>query len=234
MAIDEALFDVFRTPKQGPINFLYPREGVGGIVRFYEFLEPTVTIGSFQKMKDFPAGTFGKGYDIVRRITGGGLVDHDESLTFAIITHKDAHAAFKTVPVFYKMIHTALFRAFLGCGIRLTMQAKKSTTGDDVKFEECFKQPVQYDLMYKGRKIVGGAQKRAQGFILHQSSIFLGIKQWQERPYLKELLRNVVINQFEESFEICVRPRVLSQEETQLGMKLEHTRYRSDAWLDKQ
>jgi len=222
MAIDEALFEGFRAGNQ---------ELTGGIIRFYEFFEPTCTIGCFQKMADFPAGTFGKGYDIVRRPTGGGLVDHDESLTFSFITHKDEHPAFATIPEFYKKVHTAIFRAFLECGIRLVMHAAQD--GETSSFDECFKKPVQYDLLFNEQKIVGGAQKRSQGFLLHQSSIFLGADEWKERPYLKDLLRNMIVKQFEDSFDIRLDPRCLTPEETHAAMQIEHGKYRTDAWREK-
>jgi lipoate-protein ligase A len=222
MAIDEALFESLRA-----IGSPESR----GILRFYEFLMPTVTIGRYQRMKDFPTGTFGDGYDIVRRITGGGLVDHNESLTFSFITHKDAYAKFATAAIFYKVLHAVIFKAFLGCGIRLVMQRGE---GDEaIGVEECFKKPVEYDLLYEGRKIVGGAQKRSHGFILHQSSIFFGVPAWQARPYLQELVRNMIIKEIEDTFDIRFEPRCLTTEETQAAIRLEQTKYRTTAWRDK-
>jgi lipoyl(octanoyl) transferase len=222
MAIDEALFDSLRSAY---------RPGSGGILRFYEFLMPTVTVGRYQRIKDFPAGTFGEGYDIVRRITGGGLVDHEESLTFAFISHQDASAKFATAALFYKTLHAVIFRAFLDCGIRLVMQ--RGEAGDGAGFEECFKRPVEYDLLFEGTKVVGGAQKRSKGFILHQSSIFFGVQAWQGRPYLQDLVRNMIIKQFEDAFDIRFEPRCLTAEETQAAIRVEQTKYRTTAWRDK-
>ncbi len=222
MAIDEALYESFVEQ--------YP-SSLGGMLRFYEFLMPSVTIGRYQKMKDFPTGTFGQGYEIVRRITGGGLVDHRASLTFALITHQANHATFKTAELFYKTLHAAIFRAFLGCGIRLMMQSCRATAGDG--FEQCFKKPVRYDLLFEGEKIVGGAQKRSRGFILHQASIFFGVAGWQKRPYLQELTRNMIIKEIEDTFDITFEPRSMTADETQAAIKLEHTKYRAQAWRDR-
>ncbi|MFC1808510.1 biotin/lipoate A/B protein ligase family protein [Candidatus Omnitrophota bacterium] len=226
MAIDEALYINFkhRTDKQ-----------LCGIVRFYEFIDSAVTLGCFQKMSQFPTGKFSEDYDIVRRITGGGLVNHDESLTFSLISKQEAHEHFATVGQFYKMLHCALFKGFLGCGIRLSMHTKPSQEMEKPidTINECFSQPVEYDLMYKGVKIVGGAQKRSHGYVLHQSSIYLGIDEWKERPYLRGLLRNVIVKQMEDLFDIKFDARSLTTKETEDALRLEEGKYRTEEWRNK-
>ena len=72
MAVDEALFEQaakFGTPT----------------LRFYQWSEPTLSLGYFQNYDDRRSHAASLGTAAVRRTTGGGAILHDQELTYSLV-----------------------------------------------------------------------------------------------------------------------------------------------------
>lgn len=108
------------------------------------------------------------GVEVVRRITGGGKVDHGRDLVFSLIAHKSHDESFGSVRVSYWKIHEALKKGFesLGMSPRFYRCDESLPEGP-----ECFRYPISSDLALGRKKIAGGSQKRSAGTLLHQESI---------------------------------------------------------------
>src|SRR4051812_42108157 len=78
MALDQALLELYR-PGDPPI------------LRIYQWLRPTLSLGYFQKPEEVADLDFcrANGVDVAKRPTGGGAILHHQELTLALIISKD-------------------------------------------------------------------------------------------------------------------------------------------------
>ena len=96
MAIDEALLRHSKTP----------------ILRFYQWDPKAVSIGYNQDIKEVNVNYCKKNkIEIVRRITGGKAVFHDNELTYSFIVPERANLLPKDITKSYKIIAVALIIA---------------------------------------------------------------------------------------------------------------------------
>lgn len=127
--------------------------------RFYHWSSPAITFGYFQQ---------GQTRGGIRRMTGGGVVEHGEDLTFTLAYPKDTTFAQATGTERYKWVHQALVGALESVDFHTELLA-----ADEKADGPCFAAPVQWDITdpASGKKIAGGAQRRSRGAIIHQGSI---------------------------------------------------------------
>jgi lipoyl(octanoyl) transferase len=151
MAIDEALLEHATMP----------------VLRFYGWRRPSLSFGYFGKFADVAAET--KRRDIVRRWTGGGIVPHGEDLTYSLVTPATDPASACGPTAIYAALHLAIRDALRAEGSEAELAAKAAPRIS----EACFANPVRDDVMLRGRKIAGAAQRRTRGGFLHQGSIQL-------------------------------------------------------------
>lgn len=134
-------------------------------LRWYGWQCPTVSVGYFSASADL-----GDGGAWVRRWTGGGRVEHGGALdsTFAIgVPRSFPESRLRAVDA-YRLIHGALVEALGEGGHRAVLA---SSPGDGASLP-CFDNPVLADVLgANGKKIAGGAQRRARQGLLHQGSI---------------------------------------------------------------
>jgi lipoyl(octanoyl) transferase len=153
MALDDALFHRSM------------RSGVAAM-RFYHWDQAALTAGYFHRSQSEPQTP-----GMVRRFTGGGLVEHGEDLTFVLTLPAGTAAARTPGADRYRWIHEALAAALAAVGFPAALEPADlpATRGP------CFAHPVPWDLRdpESGRKIGGGAQRRSRGAVIHQGSIRL-------------------------------------------------------------
>lgn len=151
MALDEALMNL-------------SLETGTALLRWYGWDAPARTIGYGD-----PATTADGAQPWTRRSTGGGLVEHGEDLTLALAYPAGSCLAKAPAPERYRWIHSALQEAAQAANWPLQRAAGEVAA----KGQACFTAPVNDDLLdpNNGRKIVGGAQRRSRGAVLHQGSL---------------------------------------------------------------
>ncbi len=154
-------------------------------LRIYFWKEPAISIGYFQDVtrtaRRFPSKKIGGG--IVRRITGGGLVQHGDDLTFSLTLKDNDPLLPGDVKLSYMRVNEAL-RAGLKEEYR-QMEYADCVTASSARGDNelvCFEKPSRYDLLVDGKKVVGASQRRKDGAILHQSTVYLK----EPRPFLTE------------------------------------------------
>lgn len=166
MAIDECLM---RRQKTSPYC---------ASLRFYTWKTPCITLGYFQNVSKMRQrlGASARSLPLIRRLTGGGLVRHDKDLTFAFIMTAGAGILPTDVKSSYLKINEAIreglrerFPDVEYADCKTVPSGRAGTQGDRV----CFDAPSCYDLLLGRRKIVGASQRRKDGVLLHQSTIFL-------------------------------------------------------------
>ncbi|EEB73421.2 lipoate-protein ligase A, N-terminal domain protein [Thermococcus sp. AM4] len=143
MAIDEAIM-------------LARIEGrVPDTVRLYAFSPSSVTIGRFQSVRHDVNLDEAKrlGIPVVRRITGGGSVFHDEfgEITYSVVVGENFHPALKNVETSYRYLAGPLVDALNDLGLKAGFSGLN-------------------DIVANGKKISGSAQTRRKGVILQHGT----------------------------------------------------------------
>lgn len=111
-----------------------------------------------------------KNIDVVRRLTGGRALLHDKELTYSYICPVSSLENGESIVNSYKEISEILINGFEKLGIMLEFpQNKKPHT----KFDYCMSISTGADLSFKGKKLIGSAQFRKEGYILQHGSILL-------------------------------------------------------------
>ena len=100
MALDEALLQRALEPT----------------LRVYRWSEPAVSLGYFSRFAEAEKAAAGRA--MVRRWTGGGLVEHGDDITYTLIVPRDA-AFFEYTPLdSYRLIHERIARWLSESGLR--------------------------------------------------------------------------------------------------------------------
>lgn len=139
------------------------------IFRFYGWKPACVSLGRNQK-DDFIDYKMLKecGIDCVRRLTGGRALFHDKELTYSYVAPISAIDNGENVIESYKYISGILINIFSRLGIELTIGGlERHITKDNY----CMSVSTGADLCYKGKKFIGSAQCRKNGYILQHGSI---------------------------------------------------------------
>jgi len=168
MALDEELLARAQSGEKIPV------------LRFYGWSPPAVSLGRFQKIEDAVNADACKrhGFDIVRRITGGRAVLHNQELTYSIVSRVDNPLFPHTVHGTYKVIASSLLAGLKNLGINAEIVSRADRLAHLVKKEAkapaCFSSPSWYEIVVNNRKIIGSAQRRLSGAFLQHGSILIG------------------------------------------------------------
>ncbi len=152
MALDEALLEAAARLRRP-------------LLRFYGWTESAATFGYFQRYSAVAGWTSLR--PLIRRPTGGGLVPHARDWTYSLIV-PSAHEWYAlTAADSYQRMHEWIQSAFaaLGVDVALAPGADRASSG------QCFVSPEKSDLVWKGRKIAGAAQRRRRDGLLIQGSV---------------------------------------------------------------
>lgn len=199
MAIDEALL----------------RQTTQPTLRIYRWAGPAVSFGYFGKIAD--AEMVAQGKPMVRRWTGGGIVEHGEDLTYTLIVPREHPMLRVSAIESYRMIHEVIAAFLSGEGMRAEIAGAASAP----PVASCFAQPVQYDVVMGDAKLAGASQRRTRWGMLHQGSI--------QAPESLDALRATLAAAFGEQ----VRRQELAASIEEDALRLASEKYGTPAWLRK-
>lgn len=156
-------------PRPGPLlmaldEALLARAG-SPVLRCYRWKGPWVSIGCFVPRSE--AETAFPGRPLVRRWTGGGIVDHADDWTYSLVIPRSDPLATAGTATSYRTIHSALARALTACGLAADLADAPAPGLGGL----CFAGPVLADVVCGGRKVAGAAQRRTRHGLLHQGSL---------------------------------------------------------------
>jgi lipoate-protein ligase A len=163
MAIDEALLACFDPEKSLPI------------LRLYGWQPPAFSFGKFQN----PGETLSlekcraAGIQVMRRITGGGLLYHGQELTYSLVCPASFVSAASGVKngFFYLTSFLVGFYRELGLDALYAADHYRGSRQLGERSALCFAGTESCDILIKGRKIGGNAQRRLKGVIFQHGSI---------------------------------------------------------------
>ncbi|HVZ65979.1 MAG TPA: lipoate--protein ligase family protein [Lacunisphaera sp.] len=146
--------------------------------RHYEWRAPAFTFGYSQKIAfvraNLPAGEH---FDLCRRPTGGGMVDHRHDWTYALVLPR-GHALYdERAAQSYRVVHECLAEALVALGQPANVKRECEPCGaGEPGPGVCFQKAELYDVVIPttGAKIAGAAQKRNKHGLLFQGSIDKG------------------------------------------------------------
>lgn len=240
MALDEALLEM-AIEKNSPST-----------LRFYKWKPSTASIGRNQSLHNEIDTIFveEKGFNIVRRITGGGAVFHDENreITYSIvcpIKFLENLGAKKVIEQFEIITQ--------GIIMGLTLYGLKTE-------KDIIHCPA---ILLEGKKFSGNAQVRKKGYILQHGTILLdidpelmysvlkapenvgksrmvrsvrakciGIKNHLQNFNEEELINSLKLG-FQQSLGIEIEEKTVSEEEVNLAERLIKIKYSNLKWLNK-
>jgi lipoate-protein ligase A len=170
MAVDEALLE--RAANEGRAS-----------LRFYQWREPTLSLGYFQAYADRATHAASTSAPVVRRLSGGGALMHDRELTYSMCLPR-SHPLSRQSAHLYGVAHSALLRVLSQLGIPARMHdehAEPRATGHDsqptTEHFLCFARRTAADVVAKSGqesvKIVGSAQRRRRGAVLQHGALLL-------------------------------------------------------------
>lgn len=134
-------------------------------LRFYGWTEAAATFGYFQHYTEIERTTPLR--PLIRRPTGGGLVPHDADWTYSL-AFPVGHAWYGlSARESYQRVHEWVAAALGALGVKALLApcCLKSAPG------QCFVGYEQHDVLWKGRKIAGAAQRRNRLGLLIQGSV---------------------------------------------------------------
>jgi len=147
--------------------------------RHYGWHRPSCTFGYSQKIafvrSALPAD---EPLDLCRRPTGGGIVDHRDDWTYALVIPRGHPLEEQRALQSYRAVHDCLAAALRAQGLSATLkEACEPPTGDDTACGPagvCFQRAELYDVIHPTtqEKIAGAAQKRNKHGLLFQGSLW--------------------------------------------------------------
>lgn len=168
------------------LDFAIKNELKEPIFRLYGWKPACVSLGRNQK-DDFLDYAFlkSKNIDVVRRLTGGRALLHDNEITYSFICPESFLQNGSHIISSYKEISQILIDKFKKLGIDLDFGASKPIkTG----FDYCMLISTGADLCYKEKKLIGSAQCRSHGYILQHGSILYDY----DKKLLEEIFKEKV------------------------------------------
>lgn len=154
-------------------------ENLGGqpILHFYEWERPSISYGYFiQPGKFLNLNNIKKhGIDLARRPTGGGIVFHLWDMAFSVLVPAcSPHFSLNTLENYALINRAALaaVEAFLGKD-SWELISEDAPAAEKACSSFCMAKPTKYDVVLKGRKIAGAAQRKVRQGFLHQGTIAL-------------------------------------------------------------
>jgi lipoyl(octanoyl) transferase len=230
MALDEALLEMVAA-------------GLGAVfVRTYVWTTPTLSLGYFQNLDQVRADSRFQSVPLVRRLTGGGAIWHHHELTYALVVPA-GHPLARPSTGLYKVVHGAIIEGLVAVGIPAARRGEshQMVVRDQRRPLLCFTDRDPEDIVTKGVKIVGSAQRRRHGAVLQHGSLMLarssrtpellgvndvagqsvGHRDWADR----------LVNRIVNAMGLEPRAADIPAEATARAAELEAARYCNPAWL---
>ena len=189
------------------------------VFRFYQWTEPSYSIGYFQKISDIKNENK---YPITRRMTAGLAVLHDYDLSYSLIISDDLWKHIYNQEETYKIVHNEIKKALSAIGITCDNVTNPDTAHKDIS---CVKTFYKDDVFLNGKKLVGSCQRRRGRKILVQGSIHIKLTQEQINIFANKIFMNI------SDFLNCSRYiKPITDQETHDAGIIAQTKYASDKW----
>lgn len=148
------------------------------LLRVYQWQPYCISLGANQSFDDVNIEKAkADNIDVVKRPTGGRAILHSEELTYSVIYPIDFNSSAKNI---YNEINLALRKGLIEFDSKLSEIDLEHSQPDFKEFYKsdisaiCFAVSAKSELNFKGKKIVGSAQRKIGNVILQHGSILCG------------------------------------------------------------
>ncbi len=158
MAVDEAILMAVGSDNAAPT------------LRLYAWEPPCLSIGYAQQISDVDLTRLhARGWDLVRRPTGGRAILHTDELTYAVIGQHSEPRLAGGVLESYQVLATALLEALQQLSIPAESESHADSSSSSTSHGAvCFEVPSNYEITVGGKKLLGSAQaRRREGILQH-------------------------------------------------------------------
>jgi lipoyl(octanoyl) transferase len=171
----------------------YLEDGIG-VFRLYRWRNPSFTYGFSQDPeKEIDLNQCAAdSIEVAKRMTGGGILFHNDEITYSFVCSKSDLGEPKNVFVAYRDICQFLLRFYESLG--LTPEFALNAAGFNKRcspHQLCSAAHEKYDIVINGKKIGGNAQKRRREVIFQHGSVPYRVKWDFVRRYLHSLPEDV-------------------------------------------
>jgi lipoate-protein ligase A len=135
------------------------------VLRLYRWDRPAVSFGYFQSYDAIANLTPVR--PLVRRLTGGGLVSHVADWTYSLALPAEHRWYQLKARESYQWVHQWVDRSLQSLGLATSLAARPMSDGPG----QCFLGAEQDDVLLRGAKVAGAAQRRTRSGLLIQGSI---------------------------------------------------------------
>ena len=169
MALDEAILESCRRGYALPTLRLYLWKPPGISIGYFQTVEKTVDL---RKCKE-------SSVDVVRRITGGRAVLHEDEITYSLCACCQEYPELgRDTRETYQRISLALLESLRALRIQAEWarpnQKRIAVEGNSFVSKPCFISSSRFEITVAGKKLIGSAQKRTKNSFIQHGSIPLG------------------------------------------------------------
>lgn len=157
MAVDEAILESAT------------RGDVPPTLRLFAWQPACLSLGYAQPVSDVDRTQLTqRGWDLVRRPTGGKAILHTDELTYSVTGPQTEPRLAGSVLESYRRLSVALLKALHLLGIPALSQSEVLHNESEPKGPVCFEVPSNYEITVDGKKLIGSAQaRRHEGVLQH-------------------------------------------------------------------
>ena len=140
-------------------------------LRLYAWEPPCLSLGRAQPFSDVDIPRLeARGWDVVRRMTGGRAILHTDELTYSVTGPTDEPRLAGTVLESYNRLAGALLAAVQDLSLPVEMKEGKAESSGEPN-PVCFEVPSTYEITVGGKKLIGSAQARRKDGVLQHGSL---------------------------------------------------------------
>jgi lipoyl(octanoyl) transferase len=189
--------------------------GDSALFRAYHWLQHPVSIGYFSSWEQTNA--LYPDREIVRRWTGGGVVEHGADFTYSLLLPSDAGPPPNRD--LYREMHSAIVRTLTAMGRAgaAVVKGSEAPPGTD-PVAACFAKSVENDVEVDGVKVAGAAIRRLRTGVILQGSIQ---RISVESGFAAQLVHTL---------SPAVEKRMLSIVTTSLAERIANLKYGTESW----
>ncbi len=144
------------------------------VLRLYSWLKPSFTYGVSQDSADEIdlVRCREDKIDVAGRMTGGGVLCHNDDVTYSFVCSKEDIGEPKAHLVSYREISAFLIRFYSSLGLKASFALEAADfKNKSHPHELCAGSCEKYDIVLNGKKIGGNAQKRKRQAVFQHGSI---------------------------------------------------------------
>jgi lipoate-protein ligase A len=140
-------------------------------LRLYAWDPACLSLGNAQPFSDIDVNRLKeRGWEVVRRATGGRAILHTDELTYSVIAPNDEPRVEGGVLESYNRLAKALLVAVKNLELPVEMKEGKAD-GNGRTNPICFEVPSTYEITVNGKKLIGSAQARKKEGVLQHGSL---------------------------------------------------------------